>query len=326
MSTDTPPAELPATGPAVVAHAAGDLRIEDVPCRAPGPGRGRGRGRLRRHLRLRPALLAARRGGRVDPEGADGAGPRNRRHRGPRRPRTAPARRPAPPVAVHPATPGPGDGARVPGGPAQPVARLHLPRQRRALPAHRRRLQPLRHAAGAGCSGRCPPGWTLRTAALVEPRQRRLARRRPRRRRGGQDRAGDRQRAHRRAGRRRPANAPGAAEIMAVDMHDRPLEIGPAVGADDVLKRRRRRGDRRGARPTSSSSPPAATTAWPPPSEAPSAAAGWSWWGCCPPARSRCPMALAITRELELRGSFRFNDEIDEVIAALADGSLDVDR
>jgi L-iditol 2-dehydrogenase/L-idonate 5-dehydrogenase len=33
-------------------------------------------------------------------------------------------------------------------------------------------------------------------------------------------------------------------------------------------------------------------------------------------------ISLAITRELELRGSFRFNDEIDEVIAALADGSL----
>ena len=34
------------------------------------------------------------------------------------------------------------------------------------------------------------------------------------------------------------------------------------------------------------------------------------------------PVALAISRELRLLGSFRFNDEIDEVIAALADGSL----
>jgi L-iditol 2-dehydrogenase/L-idonate 5-dehydrogenase len=33
---------------------------------------------------------------------------------------------------------------------------------------------------------------------------------------------------------------------------------------------------------------------------------------------------LAITRELQLVGSFRFNDEIDEVIAALADGTLHV--
>ncbi len=36
-------------------------------------------------------------------------------------------------------------------------------------------------------------------------------------------------------------------------------------------------------------------------------------------------MSLAITRELTLVGSFRFNDEIDEVLAALADGSLQVD-
>ncbi|MCR8669816.1 zinc-binding dehydrogenase [Agrococcus sp. HG114] len=35
------------------------------------------------------------------------------------------------------------------------------------------------------------------------------------------------------------------------------------------------------------------------------------------------PMATAITRELTLVGSFRFNDELDEVLEALADGSLD---
>ncbi|HET8867911.1 MAG TPA: zinc-binding dehydrogenase [Agrococcus sp.] len=35
------------------------------------------------------------------------------------------------------------------------------------------------------------------------------------------------------------------------------------------------------------------------------------------------PMASAITRELTLVGSFRFNDELDDVLAALADGSLD---
>ncbi|XAS69579.1 alcohol dehydrogenase catalytic domain-containing protein [Micrococcaceae bacterium Sec5.7] len=34
--------------------------------------------------------------------------------------------------------------------------------------------------------------------------------------------------------------------------------------------------------------------------------------------------ALAITRELELLGSFRFNDEIDDVIRALADGTLHI--
>ncbi|GGN23253.1 L-idonate 5-dehydrogenase [Streptomyces fuscichromogenes] len=37
------------------------------------------------------------------------------------------------------------------------------------------------------------------------------------------------------------------------------------------------------------------------------------------------PIAHAITRELRLIGSFRFNDEIDEVITSLADGSLHVE-
>ena len=37
------------------------------------------------------------------------------------------------------------------------------------------------------------------------------------------------------------------------------------------------------------------------------------------------PLATAITRELRLLGSFRFDDEIDAVIAALADGSLRID-
>ncbi len=36
------------------------------------------------------------------------------------------------------------------------------------------------------------------------------------------------------------------------------------------------------------------------------------------------PLAAVITRELTLHGSFRFAGELDEVIAALADGSLDV--
>jgi L-idonate 5-dehydrogenase len=36
-------------------------------------------------------------------------------------------------------------------------------------------------------------------------------------------------------------------------------------------------------------------------------------------------ISLAITRELDLKGSFRFNDEIEPVIAALADGTLQID-
>lgn len=44
--------------------------------------------------------------------------------------------------------------------------------------------------------------------------------------------------------------------------------------------------------------------------------------GLLPSGQQPALISLAITRELELVGSFRFNDEIDEVIAALADGSL----
>lgn len=47
--------------------------------------------------------------------------------------------------------------------------------------------------------------------------------------------------------------------------------------------------------------------------------------GLLPAGDQPVPMSVAVTRELELVGSFRFNDEIDEVIAALADGSLVVD-
>jgi threonine dehydrogenase-like Zn-dependent dehydrogenase len=48
--------------------------------------------------------------------------------------------------------------------------------------------------------------------------------------------------------------------------------------------------------------------------------------GLLPTGDQPVPMSLAITRELELVGSFRFNDEIDEVIEALDDGSLVVDH
>jgi L-idonate 5-dehydrogenase len=47
--------------------------------------------------------------------------------------------------------------------------------------------------------------------------------------------------------------------------------------------------------------------------------------GLLPSGDQPVPISLAITRELELVGAFRFNDEIDDVIAARANGSLYVD-
>nr|WP_229723201.1 zinc-binding dehydrogenase [Rothia aerolata] len=47
--------------------------------------------------------------------------------------------------------------------------------------------------------------------------------------------------------------------------------------------------------------------------------------GMLPPGEQPVNMSLAIARELELHGCFRFNGEIDDVLTALADGSLFVD-
>ena len=74
-----------------------------------------------------------------------------------------------------------------------------------------------------------------------------------------------------------------------------------------------------------SSNPPAATTAWPPPIKGAARGGKVVMVGLLPSGPQPVLISLAITRELELLGSFRFNDEIDDVIAALADGSLLVD-
>ena len=46
--------------------------------------------------------------------------------------------------------------------------------------------------------------------------------------------------------------------------------------------------------------------------------------GLLPPGDQPVAVSLAISRELELVGSFRFNDEIDAVIDALAAGVLTI--
>jgi L-iditol 2-dehydrogenase/L-idonate 5-dehydrogenase len=115
----------------------------------------------------------------------------------------------------------------------------------------------------------------------------------------------------------------GARRIVAVDMHDRPLEIARAVGADDVLK-----GDDEAIAAVeadivieSSGSHQGLASA------IKGAVRGGRvvMVGLLPSGPQPVLISLAITRELELVGSFRFNDEIDEVISALADGSLAVD-
>lgn len=48
--------------------------------------------------------------------------------------------------------------------------------------------------------------------------------------------------------------------------------------------------------------------------------------GLLPPGAQPVPIAAAISAEIDLLGSFRFIDEIDEVLEAIADGSLDAER
>lgn len=311
---------LPAAGPAVIAYAAGDLRIEEVPLAAPAAteavievayGGICGsdlhywlHGAAGESILKAPLVLGHEIVGTVVQAAADGTGPAA-----------------GTPVAVHPATPGPG-AARYPAdrpnlspgctylGSAARFPHTDGAFSRYAtLPA--RMLRPL------------PAGLSLRTAALAEPASVAWH---------AVGRAGDV------AGKTAlvigsgPIGAlavavlkrAGAARIVAVDMHNKPLEIAAAVGADEVLK-----GDDAEAIAAveadvvieSSGSHYGLASA------IKGAVRGGTvvMVGLLPSGPQPVLISLAITRELDLLGSFRFNDEIDDVIAALADGTLFVD-
>jgi L-idonate 5-dehydrogenase len=116
----------------------------------------------------------------------------------------------------------------------------------------------------------------------------------------------------------------GATEITAVDMHPLPLQIARALGATRTLLATEvdeiatvqadvvveSSGSHRGL----ASAIRGATRG-----------GRVVMVGLLPSGDQPVPISMAITRELELLGAFRFNDEIDEVIAALADRSLYVE-
>ncbi|HEX8510972.1 MAG TPA: L-idonate 5-dehydrogenase [Propionibacteriaceae bacterium] len=116
----------------------------------------------------------------------------------------------------------------------------------------------------------------------------------------------------------------GAAEIIAVDMHDLPLDTARRLGATRTCKATETEEIARlqadvvfecsGTRPGLGSA-------------LRGAARGGRvvMVGLQPSGEQPVPISLAITRELDLVGAFRFNDEIDDVIASLADGSLSVE-
>ncbi|GAA4052154.1 L-idonate 5-dehydrogenase [Agromyces indicus] len=313
--------QIPGTTLGVVAHGAGDLRVEPVPVPAPGPGDAVveiayggvcgsdlhywRHGAAGESILRNPMVLGHEVVGTVVRAAADGTGPAA-----------------GTPVAVHPATPGPGDGARYPAdrpnlspgctylGSAARVPHTDGAFARLAvLPA--RMLRAL------------PDGLALRDAALVEP-------------------ASVAWHAVGRAGEVRGRRAlvvgsgpigaltvavlrrAGAAEIVAVDLHDLPLRIAREAGATRTV-------DARDADAIAAVEADVAFETSGNPLGLGSAIRGTArggrvvMVGLLPTGDQPVPVSLAITRELELVGSFRFNDEIDEVVAALGDGSLVVD-
>lgn len=115
----------------------------------------------------------------------------------------------------------------------------------------------------------------------------------------------------------------GAARIVAVDMHEKPLEIAAAVGADEVLHAGdtdaiagvqadvviESSGNHHGLASAIQGAGRGGTVVM---------------VGLLPTGPQPVLISLAITRELDLKGSFRFNNEIDQVITALADGTLHI--
>lgn len=116
----------------------------------------------------------------------------------------------------------------------------------------------------------------------------------------------------------------GAAEIIAVDIHDKPLGIAAALGATRTLKAPSAEEaaliDADIVIESSGSHHGLATAVL-------GATRGGRvvMVGLLPTGPQPALISRAIVRELELVGSFRFNGEMDEVLQALADGSLVVE-
>ncbi|GAB3128092.1 L-idonate 5-dehydrogenase [Glaciibacter psychrotolerans] len=312
---------IPTETLAVVAHAAGDLRIETVPVKNPADSEAIieiayggicgsdlhywQHGAAGESILKAPLILGHEVVGTVVQAAFDGSG-------------FAVGTR----VAVHPATPGVGDGAPFPlDRPNLSPGCTYLGSAARfphtdgafarfvALPCHMLR--------------ELPAGLTLRAAALVEPASVAWH---------AVSRAGDL------VGKRvlvigagpigslivAVATRAGAAEVIVTDMHDLPLATAMAVGATASLM----------ATDADAIAQVAADVVF----ESSGSHRGLAsamrgatrggrvvMVGLLPSGEQPALISLAITRELELVGSFRFNDEIDEVIAALSDGSLVID-
>lgn len=313
--------EVPSTARALVVHGEDDLRIEDR--RVPALGADDAlvqieyggvcgsdlhywlHGAAGESILRAPMVLGHEVVGTVVRAASDGSGPAV-----------------GTPVAVHPATPGPGDGARYPEdrpnlspGCTYLGSAARFPHAEGAFTRYAvlptRMLRPL------------PESLDLRTAALIEPASVAWH---------AAARAGSL------AGKRvlvigagpigalivAVAKTQGAADIVAVDLHENAMRIAHGVGANRTIAA------------TDADAIPAVDADISFESSGnfrglASAVRGTTrggrvvMVGLQPTGEQPALLSLVITRELELVGSFRFNDEIDEVIAALADGSLFVD-
>lgn len=305
----------------VVAHAKDDLRVESVPVLRPAPDQAVidiayggicgsdlhywTHGAAGESILKAPMVLGHEVVGVVREAAADGTGPQVGTQ-----------------VAVHPATPGRGDGSRY------PQERPNLSPGCTYLGSAAR----FPHTDGAFAGTvvlpsrmlrALPDGLSLRAAALVEPASVAWH---------AVSRAGDVR------GKRvlvtgsgpigllivAVLHRAGAAEIIATDVFETPLTIARDVGATATLSATESEAiaavDADIAIESSGSYRGLASAL-----HGVTRGGRVVMVGLLPSGEQPVLVSLAITRELELVGSFRFNDEIDEVIAALADGSLVVD-
>lgn len=116
----------------------------------------------------------------------------------------------------------------------------------------------------------------------------------------------------------------GAKTITAVDLHDYPLRVAQEMGADRTIKATET--DAIAALDVDivlecSGSSPGLESAF----RAATRGGRIVLVGIMATGPQPALLSLVVTRELEVVGTFRFNEEFDDVLTALADGSLDVE-
>lgn len=319
MSSDLSPA-APASVRAIVAHAVDDVRVEIVALRSPANDEAVVQvvyggicgsdlhywkhGAAGQSILREPMVLGHEVVGVVAVPARDGSGPAA-----------------GVPVAVHPArysesaVRSPADRPNISGGVTYLGSAARLPHTAGGFAEH--------VVLPTGMLRELPANVPLRTAALIEPASVAWH---------AVNRAGDL------AGKRvlvigagpigslivAAARARGAAEIIAVDLHELPLRIATEVGATRTLLAS-------DAEAILAVDADVALESSGNPRGLASAIGGTTrggrvvMVGLQPDGTQPVPIATVITREIDLVGSFRFHDEIDDVIRALGDGTFRID-